>query len=73
MSNTITIRLPTGMKDRLVQRAQTEGTQPNPWIVRVLERELKSHPDDMLRFAGCMSGPSDLSTNRKYRQIWGKK
>jgi hypothetical protein len=74
MSETLTIRLGERLANALREQARQTGLTQG----EIARRALESHLDRgnqltvMGQHFGTVSGPSDLSTNRKYRRSWKK-
>jgi hypothetical protein len=74
MNETLTIRLGAKLAYALAEEARRTG-QPKGEIARqALESRLRSTGklSIMEQHFGCMSGPADLSTSKKYRRNWKK-
>ena len=77
---TLSLRLPDNVYTQLTTMAEKQGAPKSELVRRALERML-SGPDpdrpssflEMTRDAkGCVEGPSDLSTNQKPLEGFGK-
>ena len=75
MNDTLTIRLGSKLAQALEQEAQETGRAKGEIVRESLELALQGRGKAtvMRRYAGMMSGPSDLSTNKVYRRTWNKK
>ena len=74
MSETLTIRLGERLGYALTEEARRTGLPKGEIARQALESRLRSigKLSIMEQHFGCMSGPSDLSTNKKYRRNWKK-
>jgi predicted transcriptional regulator len=67
MSNTLTIRLPEELLERLREKARRTGLPVGRVIRQSLETTLdKGKMPAWMKYAGTMSGPKDLSTRKGY-------
>lgn len=75
MSETLTIRLGTGLVHALEERARQTGLTKGEIARQALESHLQKEGtlSVMRRHFGSMAGPVDLSTNKGYRRSWNKK
>lgn len=75
MSETLTIRLGEDLAHALSEEARRTGLAKGEIARQALEARLQSagKPSVLERHFGSASGPSDLSTNKRYRRAWKKK
>jgi hypothetical protein len=75
MGETLTIRLGEDLAYALKEEARRTGQAKGEIARQALESRLQSGGklSVMERHFGCMSGPSDLSTNKLYRRVWKKR
>jgi Arc/MetJ-type ribon-helix-helix transcriptional regulator len=77
---TLSLRLPDHLDAQLTTMAEKQGAPKSELVRRALERMLSGQDPDrpksfleMTRDAkGCVEGPSDLSTNQKHLEGFGK-
>lgn len=71
-STTLTIRLDAGLAQALEHEAQHSGQSKGQIAREALQERLSKKPrfSVMRKYAGIMTGPSDLSTNKAYRKNW---
>jgi hypothetical protein len=76
MNETLTIRLNGHLAKRLAEEAERSNRSKGQIIREALEERLRKRQpsafDLMAKFCGIMSGPPDLSTNKKYMADFGK-
>ena len=75
MSETLTIRLGEDLAYALSEEAKRTGLAKGEIARQALESRLQSAGKLSVieRHFGTVSGPSDLSTNKRYRRAWKKK
>ncbi len=75
VSQTLSIRLPDTLREKLEADAQSTGQSKSQIVLGELERRYAGRGDGqgIMRLAGIMRGPADLSTNKAYRRAWGKR
>jgi hypothetical protein len=75
VTETLTIRLDQPLAQALRDQAHQTGLSKGEIARQALENWFagRGHAPAMRRYFGIVQGPSDLSTNRKYRRNWGKK
>jgi hypothetical protein len=75
MNETLTIRLGEKLAYALTEEARRTGLTKGEIARRALEARFRGAGklSVMERHFGCMSGPADLSTNKKYRRNWKKR
>jgi len=75
MSETLTIRLGEKLAYALTEEARRTGLAKGEIARQALESRLRSTGklSVMERHFGCMTGPADLSTNKKYRRNWKRR
>jgi len=67
MSNTLTIRLPEDLLERLREESRRTGLPVGRVVRQSLETALnKAKTPAWMRYAGTMSGPKDLSSRKGY-------
>jgi hypothetical protein len=74
MSETLNIRLREDLAHALREETLRTGLNKGEIVRQALEARLRGTGklSVMSRHFGCMSGPSDLSTNKAYRLQWKK-
>jgi len=75
MTDALTIRLGERLARALRDESRQTGLTKGEITRQALQARLQ-HAGKlrvMHRFFGAMEGPSDLSTNKKYRRTWSKK
>lgn len=75
MSQTLSIRLPDTLREKLEADAQSTGQSKSQIVLAELERRYSGRREGqgIMRLAGIMRGPADLSTNKAHRRAWGKR
>jgi hypothetical protein len=75
MSETLSIRLGERLAQALQEEARQTGLAKGEIARQALETRLRGSRKltVMRRHFGSMRGPADLSSNKDYRQAWGKK
>jgi Ribbon-helix-helix protein, copG family len=75
MTDALTIRLGEKLARALREESRQTGLTKGEIARQALEARLQrtGKLNVMQRFFGIMEGPSDLSTNKKYRRSWNKK
>lgn len=75
VSQTLSIRLPDALREKLEADAQNTGQSKSQIVLAELERRYagRGEGQGIMRLAGIMRGPKDLSTNKAYRRAWGKR
>lgn len=75
LSQTLSIRLPDALREKLEADAQNTGQSKIRIVLVELERRYSGQRDaqGIMRLAGIMRGPKDLSTNKAHRRAWGKR
>ncbi|MBK8091677.1 MAG: hypothetical protein IPK32_06750 [Verrucomicrobiaceae bacterium] len=68
MSQSITIRIPTGLSGWLEEQATREGTTPQRLVRAKLEEERKhtSAAKPFMKLAGAVTGPRNLSQRKGF-------
>jgi hypothetical protein len=66
MSNTLTVRLPQDLAEWLDQAARTSGVSRGAIVRMELEKARRSPEQPILRLAGAITGPPDLSTRKGF-------
>jgi hypothetical protein len=66
MSNTITVRLPEDLAEWLETAARKTGISKGRIVREELEKARNSAKRPFLRWAGAISGPSDLSMRKGF-------
>jgi predicted DNA-binding protein len=67
MSNTITIRLPEELLERLKEKSRVTGLPVGRVVRQSLEATLKEETNPLLQFAGLVQGgPQDVSSRKGY-------
>jgi hypothetical protein len=71
VSQTLSIRLPDALREKL----EATGQSKSQIVLAELERRYAggSEGQGIMRLAGIMRGPKDLSSNKDYRRAWGKR
>jgi len=76
MNETLTVRLDEDLARRLAQEARRCSRSKGEIVRDALQLRLSAKRpsafDKMAKFCGIMSGPPDLSTNKKYMANFGK-
>ena len=74
MNTTLSVRVPKTLRERLLAAARQGGVSQGRLICEGLELRLASEPGagGLMRLAGVMKGPKDLSHNKAYRRQWGR-
>ena len=67
--------LPDALREKLEADAQNTGQSKSRIVLAELERRYSGQRDGqgIMRLAGIMRGPKDLSTNKAHRRAWGKR
>jgi hypothetical protein len=75
MNDTLTIRLGEKLATALQAESEQTGLAKGEIARQALELRLQRSGklSVMARHIGAMQGPSDLSTNKSYREKWGRK
>ncbi len=75
LSQTISIRLPDALREKLEADAQNTGQSKIRIVLAELEPCYSGQRDaqGIMRLAGIMRGPKDRSTNKAHRRAWGKR
>ncbi len=66
MSNTLTIRLPEELLERLRAKARRTGLPMGRVVRQSLEKALENDEPAWMKYAGTLSGPKDLSSRKGY-------
>jgi len=67
MSNTLTIRLPEELLERLKEKARITGLPVGRVVRQSLEATLEKETNPLLQFAGLVKGgPRDVSSRKGY-------
>ncbi|MGH9497031.1 MAG: ribbon-helix-helix protein, CopG family [Candidatus Sulfotelmatobacter sp.] len=67
MSNTITVRLPDELIERLRAKSRNTGLPVNRVVRQSLEKTLAENAEPAwMKYAGTMSGPKNLSSRKGY-------
>jgi predicted transcriptional regulator len=69
MSNTLSVRLPKGLLDRLRQMSRCTGLPSSRIVRHSLERMLSKEVDaepPWMKYAGSLNGPRNLSSRKGY-------
>ena len=80
-TNRISVRLPEKLTVRLRARSRASGTSESNLVRKALEKYLEAPPGNRSAYEwaeeagviGRVDGPTDLSTNRRYFEGFGKK
>lgn len=75
VSQTLSIRLPDALREKLEADAQSTGQSKSQIVLAELERRYagRGEGQGIMRLAGIMRGPTDLSTSKAHRRAWGKR
>jgi hypothetical protein len=75
VNETLTIRLGEQLAQALREEARQTGLAKGEIARQALETRLRGNRKltVMRRYFGTMRGPVDLSSNKTYRRVWGKK
>lgn len=67
MSNTLTVRLPQELLDRLREKSRRTGLPVGRVVRQAIEATLDQENEPAwMKYAGTMSGPKDLSSRKGY-------
>ncbi len=66
MSNTLTVRLPEELLQRLREKARRTGLPVGRVVRQSLEKALEKDEPAWMKYAGTVSGPKDLSSRKGY-------
>ncbi len=66
MSNTLTIRLPEELLERLRAKARRTGLPMGRVVRQSLEKALENDEPAWMKYAGTLSGHKDLSSRKGY-------
>jgi plasmid stability protein len=67
MSDTLTIRLPEELLERLREKSRRTGLPVNRVVRQSLEAALSDEPEPVwMKYAGTISGPKNLSSRKGY-------
>jgi Arc/MetJ-type ribon-helix-helix transcriptional regulator len=67
MSNTLTVRLPEQLIERLREKSRRTGLPVNRVVRQSLEKTLEESTEPAwMKYAGTMSGPKNLSSRKGY-------
>jgi predicted transcriptional regulator len=77
MSETLTVRLDDALAKALADEAERSSRPKGRIVAEALEayfrRTRTSALQALQQYVGCMTGPSDLSTNRKHLATLGRR
>jgi len=68
MSDTISIRLPKEVRERLDERAKRTGRSRNAIVNEAVEQSLAQEPKAFMALAGSMDGPANLSQRKGFAE-----
>jgi predicted DNA-binding protein len=66
MSNTLTIRLPEELLQRLREKSRRTGLPMGRVVRQAVENSLQQDEPAWMKYAGTMSGPKNLSSRKGY-------
>jgi post-segregation antitoxin (ccd killing protein) len=67
MSNTLTVRLPEDLIERLREKSRRSGLPVNRVVRQSLEKTLNKNAEPAwMKYAGTISGPKNLSSRKGY-------
>ena len=66
MGNTLTIRLPQELLERLREKSRRAGLPVGRIVRQAVENSLQQDEPAWMKYAGTMSGPKNLSSRKGY-------